>query len=200
MSFFDPPPDPPDRPRPVREPWRGDADDTVGGLVDFVAVLAKNEDAAVLVAGLTGYPAGFAVSLISITRKNHPYPPMFRHDSSEQLRFGMRFADGSKVTDSRSGPPPFGPRAGERMLHQRGGGGGGRRHAMSYWCAPLPPPGPLTFVCQWPHFGIELTEFEVEAGLILDAADRSFPLWPDDIGMPNPYGRPVPGPVGGDVP
>jgi hypothetical protein len=35
---------------------------------------------------------------------------------------------------------------------------------------PLPPPGPLAFVCAWPARGIPEVRVEIGAGLVLDAA------------------------------
>lgn len=63
------------------------------------------------------------------------------------FRFGIGFSDGTKVTDAMR----FGRRGqaepGERVLHPRGGGGGWRRYGLGFWCAPPPPPGPMSFVC-----------------------------------------------------
>ncbi|MGO8906438.1 MAG: hypothetical protein ACLQMH_12565 [Solirubrobacteraceae bacterium] len=54
-----------------------------------------------------------------------------------------------------------------------GGGGDGRNWKQTIWIWPLPPPGRLTFVCQSPAAGIELTRREVEAQLVLEAATRA---------------------------
>jgi hypothetical protein len=51
---------------------------------------------------------------------------------------------------------------------------------MSYWVWPLPPPGPVTFVCEWPAHGIGESRADVDARLIREAAVRAVPLWPDD--------------------
>jgi hypothetical protein len=45
---------------------------------------------------------------------------------------------------------------------------------------PLPPPGPLAFVCEWPAAGIAVTRSEIDAQLVLDAADRAQLIFPDD--------------------
>jgi hypothetical protein len=80
-------------------------------------------------------------------------------------------------------PPPepepalFGPPS------RRGGGW----HA-SQWVWPLPPPGPVAFVCEWPVAGIPESRAEIDAQVILDAASRAqvifsdddLPPWPDD--------------------
>jgi hypothetical protein len=38
---------------------------------------------------------------------------------------------------------------------------------------PLPPDGPLSFVCEWPVAGVELTRTEIDAALIIAAASRA---------------------------
>ena len=47
---------------------------------------------------------------------------------------------------------------------------------------PLPPAGPLEFVCEWPAFGIAESRAGIDAQLILDAARRSVRLWPENEG------------------
>jgi hypothetical protein len=47
---------------------------------------------------------------------------------------------------------------------------------------PLPPAGPLEFVCEWPAHVIPETRAGLEAQLVLDAAGRSTRLWPDGEG------------------
>jgi hypothetical protein len=111
----------------------------------------------------------------------------------EVLRFGVQFADGRKATSS---PLPVPPRDGSMnrlsvdsasgqgkspstapSLWRRGGGGTGNRYDQRYWLWPLPPPGPLAFVCEWPSEDVELTRVEVDAEPILQAADHAILLW-----------------------
>ena len=64
------------------------------------------------------------------------------------------------------------------LLIPRGGGGGGRHTSqVGYWVWPLPPPGPLAFVCEWRAVGIPLTRVEVDAAPIIAAARRATVLW-----------------------
>jgi hypothetical protein len=44
---------------------------------------------------------------------------------------------------------------------------------------PLPPIGPLFFVCEWPAAGIPLTRVEVDSERLRDAAGRSRELFPN---------------------
>jgi hypothetical protein len=59
-----------------------------------------------------------------------------------------------------------------------------RRHlalsALQWWVWPLPPAGPLEFICQWPVYGIGETRVGIDGQVILDAARRSVQLWPED--------------------
>ena len=92
------------------------------------------------------------------------------------LRFGVEFADGAKATNLPGPPGPPGEPAGPLLL-QRGGGGGGSRWDQTYWVWPLPPPGPLAFVCEWPAEEISLTRAEIDAELVLGAAAKAEILW-----------------------
>jgi hypothetical protein len=42
------------------------------------------------------------------------------------------------------------------------------------------PTGPLTFVCEWPARQIAESQVQIDARLVLDAAQRAVTLWPDD--------------------
>jgi hypothetical protein len=51
---------------------------------------------------------------------------------------------------------------------------------MNFWVWPLPPPGPVTFVCAWPRWEIPESRTDLDAGPILEAAARATDLWPED--------------------
>ena len=99
--------------------------------------------------------------------------------TDELLRFGVQFADGRKATnlDPRAHDPDQEP---DRPVLNYHGGGGGLAWDMGHWVWPLPPPGPFTFVCEWPARGIAESGAEIDAGSILEAAGRAVILWPDD--------------------
>lgn len=61
-----------------------------------------------------------------------------------------------------------------------GGGVDGWSFDMEYRVRPLPLPGPLAFVCEWPGRGIPASRMEVDGGAIRAAADAAVTLWPDD--------------------
>ena len=166
-------------------------------------LLARTDDVVVAVTDATGYPTGFEFKLVirSRTRSygiyDEPFdvghPTLWRHRRPgseippELLRFGIEFADGSKATNVTGPPfltpdeePPEGP-----LLLEHGGGGGGGDWDAKYWVWPLPPEGPLAFVCEWPAKGIPLTREEIDAGLVLAAASRAEKLWDDAGGTPS---------------
>jgi hypothetical protein len=51
---------------------------------------------------------------------------------------------------------------------------------MEYRVRPLPPPGPLAFICVWPGLGIAASRAEVDGAAISEAADAAVTLWPND--------------------
>lgn len=109
---------------------------------------------------------------------------------AEAFRFGVQFADGRKATNLAA-PWPTGPDETPEgpILVLHSGGGGGKSWTQNLWVWPLPPAGPLAFVCEWPAEGIELTRVAIDAGLILDAAERAETLW--DNGGPQEGGGSV---------
>jgi hypothetical protein len=199
VNFFDDPADQApefDEPEPHRVPWRGTSDDTTGVVVPLVRVLARTDDVAIIVGGLVAYPAGFDLTVITIARLLAKYGiapnprgygfPDSAYPAGAFLRFGLRFADGSKATHAGFGRGTRISGGGTRDLQPRGGGGGGRKYTSRYWCEPLPPPGSLGLVCEWPKYGIAETEDVISADLILAAAAQAKPIWPEDVGIPEP--------------
>ena len=193
MNFFDrfPPPAPPE-PEPSRPPAWAKPDATLGAMVAVETILARGDDAVIGVSGLTAYPNGFAFTLTAVLRqedrRGRTLHLAFQRDffddeppAPEFLRLGVQFADGAAATNLGGhqlfapGNDPAGP-----LLMQDGGGGGGRRYDMDFWVWPLPPPGPVTFVCAWPAQGIGESRADVDAALIRAAAARAIPLWPAD--------------------
>ena len=198
MSFFTPPEAVPDPPEAHRQPaWIGPADNILGAAVPLRLVLARNDNVALAITEATAYPNGVEFNLALRVRTfsrearralMHGGPfhgHFFRGDDPtdgippELLRLGVQLADGRKATTLDTHQwgheaEPAGP-----VLMQRGGGGGERSWDMRFWLWPLPPPGPLTFVTEWPLGGIAETRVETDAGPILDASAQAETLWPD---------------------
>jgi hypothetical protein len=91
--------------------------------------------------------------------------------------FSLLLSDGTQVDSGRPGgeSEPTGP-----ILRSHGGGGTTHSQFFRWWAWPLPPNGPLVFICQWSMYGIAETRVGIDAQLILDAAQRSVRLWPAD--------------------
>jgi hypothetical protein len=93
----------------------------------------------------------------------------------------VEFADRRKATNVDF--PWFAHRPDERkepegpVLIEHGGGGSDTRFEQGFWVWPLPPPGPLAFVCEWPSQSVPLTRVEIDASRIAEASKRAEVLW-----------------------
>lgn len=168
------------------------------GAVALEAVMAASAEAIVLVSVVWAYPVGFEYRLSIRLREPQPHGipeigPFFLPDNGhrapdapsirerEEFRFAVVFADG-RTTHSPSeekAPSAADPRpeAGiaVRALHE---GGTVQRWDSVSWVWPLPPPGPLAFLCAWPAMAIGETCVEIDTGPIREAASRAIELWP----------------------
>jgi hypothetical protein len=162
-------------------------------------VLSRSETATLSIAYLDAYPQGFeleidartTVAYDDFTREGDSGPDVFgrhwpmvgeRRDSlpAQLLRVGVQFADGRRATNIAGHDRPVqGP-----VMWPLSGGGHGRAGESSfhggYWISPLPPPGPVTVVCEWPAVGIPTVRHDVDAQGILDGAQRAEAIFPDD--------------------
>jgi hypothetical protein len=211
-DFFEPAPAPP-APEPERfrpPPWFGPPDGTLPGVVALELILARTDAVAVCITRLSAYPTGFEFDLLTMTAADADDelldPMLFGHRRHrahrglagippEMLRVGVQFADGGKATNT-SGfhRPDDDPPAGPVMLGGGGGGGGGRWR-QTEWVWPLPPPGPVTFVCEWPAAGIPLTRHDLDAQTILDAAARATVIFSEEHLPVRPSATAVTGPA-----
>jgi len=194
MSFFDPPPPPPSlsvAEVEYRQPvWLGPPANVLPGVVPVELLIACTDETAVAVIGIRAYPTGFGFTL-SVrlrrlsARQQDPnlFDVAFEGDqiAAAFLRFGVQFADGAKATNLPrydvhrcDDAEPTAP-----VLTAHGGGGGGLAWDIDQWVWPLPPAGPLAFVCEWPARQIDESRVELDARLVLQAAERAATLWPD---------------------
>lgn len=180
---------PPPVPAPKR-PW-APPQHVLGVVVPESFVLVRTEEVAVAVWGLTVFASGLRFTVASMSRRSRL--PMdrsslrFRFEEgsqvpSEVLRFGLSCADGSQAvnTEQQTVLQQLARQDQDsRVLFPEGGRGSGTEFLQGYWCWPLPPPGEIAFFCEWPAFGIPLTEHKITAEPILTAASRSQSIWPE---------------------
>jgi hypothetical protein len=192
-DFFEPPPKAvvPEQRRYRIPPWFGAPRGTLPGVVGVERILARTEKVAVCATRLAAYPTGFEFDVVTMTADNDDLDPLMFHAHHrlhgsagdeippEMLRLGVQFADGSKATNTggfhHDRQPPAGP-----VMHAGGGGGGGGSWRQTQWVWPLPPPGGLVLVCEWPAMNIPLTRSELDAQTILDAAARAQVVFSDE--------------------
>lgn len=155
-------------------------------MVAIERVLARNERAAVYVGRCAAYPAGFEFEVRVLAAAAGLDPslngPYARHSGdgnnyTDMLRFGIEFSDGARATNVRYPTPADGPPA-PPYLRGMGGRGSTTSWSQSFWVWPLPPPGPLTFVCEWPAADISQTQTKIDAQTIIDAGARSIVIFP----------------------
>lgn len=176
------------RPEPVRPAWMK-ADDALPRILAVEEMIARTDAVAIALSGLWCYANGFEFGLEVLLREPDRYGRLFsrmHHPMLEPgealppefLRVGITFANGTAATNlpgtfARALPDPGRP----LMFPSSGSGGGNRGYSSRFWVWPLPPPGPMTVVCEWPHFGVAETGVTLDAQLVLDAAARVTALW-----------------------
>jgi hypothetical protein len=189
MSFFDvPATEEPEE--PARPPWFGPPDDEVGVVIVIERAVARTQQALVSVRSTTVYREGFSVAVAAyraVASEDDDELDLWDDmafmrgrgaDADEVLRFGVEFANGSKATNLdrfpqvKRGELPSSP-----VLTGGPQGGGGSRTDLSYWVWPLPPPGPLAFVCEWPSEAIPVSRIVIEGDVVRDAAVQARRIW-----------------------
>jgi hypothetical protein len=207
VPFFEIPPPPADE-----EDDDGNDDEFVpsgrearflGGALPLELLVARSEQAAVVVRDIVAFPDGFNLTVVAHVRRE-PRPRRGRRFHTgiamnrmhmmdvaddgtlpdEFLRLGVQFPDGARVTNLQEPAWMTSPDATEPMHGMESGGGGGSNVRMetSFWVWPLPGAGELVVACEWPAYGIPETMTAIDAALVTDAAARAQPIWPDEIG------------------
>jgi hypothetical protein len=200
VSFFDRPARV-DRTKLVLAAWHRRRTEVLPGVAPVALLLARTDDTAVALTDVRGYPDGFTFLLrlrwgpTADPDEQPPWPvPMLGSPDplggepfpDKLLRFGVQFADGRQVTNMDGYPyvpeelPPDQPvlTEGGGLGSEGGGLGRGASWDLDQAVQPLPPPGPLAFVCAWPGRGIPESRVEIDAGLVLDAAAAAVPYFP----------------------
>jgi hypothetical protein len=186
-----------------QRPW-GRPERILGSPLSINFLLAQSDNAAVQVQHLTAFPTGSEFQVVAyavLTEEVEVWDPMFGlaglrgragkdpYDLADDvLRLSVAFSDGTRAHNLR---PPMDPCPGETRYLEPGRGGAVRSEDgtlwttdSTFWVWPLPSPGEVTFVCEWPKFGIEETRHAIDAQLILDATKFATPILPKKPGEP----------------
>jgi hypothetical protein len=171
----------------VPRPWHAPESEIPAIVPIDTLRFAPSEQAAIAIVGISAYSQGIEIFVAQRIRPGvpgfdeGPVPgaPARPRAEPQAFEISLRLADGREVISGRSSgdAKPAGP-----ILQPRGGGGTAHSLLRRWWAWPLPPPGPLEFVCWWPLYGITETRTSIDAQLILDAAQRSIKLWPEHEG------------------
>jgi hypothetical protein len=137
------------------------------------------EQTAIAITGMSAYSNGFEFFMTRLIRPDilgwdeDPMPGAPRGMLTERQSFqiSLQLSDGRMIT---SGKSPVDAEPTEPILRSRGGGGTSHYTLLRWWAWPLPPSGPLEFICQ---LGTSETRVGMDAQLILDAARRSIRVW-----------------------
>jgi hypothetical protein len=183
VGFFRKSPDPEPAPRLVHHPWNPPEAELPGIVPIDTLHFDRSEQAAVAIIGISAYARGFEFFLARRIRPGtpgldqDPTPDMVRRGEPADFPVSVQFSDGRTAISGRprGDSEPTGP-----LLQSRGGGGTSHSQLLRWWVWPLPPAGPVEFICQWPVYGIGETRIGIDGQLILDAARRSVQLWPED--------------------
>jgi hypothetical protein len=163
--------------------------------VGLDVILVRRPDLVIWVADALAFPSGLSFGL-NVQRRERsdetrragavPTAPLFFGPADpDGPRFGLRLADGRKVVVQRLGDmKPFLRKPDRPILRPRSGSGGGHASRAEMWLWPLPPPGPLTFVCARAAEGVDETSAQIDAAPILAAAANAVEMWPDDRPLP----------------
>ena len=179
-----------------RPPWTGRPQGPPLGVAVSDLLLARSELASVYLDYVDAYPEGFELEIRAVAsiaydefeRKGGRWVPDIFGGGERQdvlppqlLRIGVQYADGRAATNIGGHDSPVG---GPVMQALRGGGRGGQDGSefhQSYWVSPLPPPGPVAVICEWPAGQIPVVRREIDARSILDAAERARPMFGDGL-------------------
>jgi hypothetical protein len=176
--------------------WMSPPRGWVPGGVAIAGLVWKSEVASVFITKLAAFPTGFSFTLNTLLSSPgveglDPYRhagPWSRDEDRhelppELLRFGIEYPDG-RATSFEHWPTRFtlakeDPDPARHLVLNSGDGGawGSQEGYMDCWVWPLPPPGSVSFICEWPKAGIAEAKRDLEADLIRAAAEQAEAIW-----------------------
>lgn len=182
-----------------RPAWFGPPEEELGAVVPLGLVVGRSEQAVIALSHVVVHSTGVAFEVTALARgladadANRLFHEQHLFDEQGEppeafLRFGLELPGGARVSNlagraarRRYTSPdvePDGP-----VFVQHGGGGGsagGGRISMrpGYWLWPLPQPGPIGIVVEWPALGVSLSRAALDGAELVAAVERVVPLWP----------------------
>ncbi len=168
---------PPPRPAPQRRvprPWDPPQTEFPGIVPINTLQFGRSEQAALAITGMSACSNGFEISVTALIHPGATASTRRRQTAAcsptSPYQIRLQLADGRTVASGRS-HGDSGPT--RPMLRPCGGGGTSHYQHSRWWAWPLPPSGPLEFICHWPTPGTGETRVGIDAQLILDAARQS---------------------------
>ena len=159
----------PEHRRPIR-PDRlhpGPPDHVLGQPVPAQVVIARTPTVVVAVDRVVAYPNGFELGVTARTQ-DEPVPG--------SLETGHRRSwSGTAAFPSQSLQVRL---EGGLTVVPVSGSGTQARFDQRYWVMPLPPPGPVRVLVEWPDRDLPETQAELDGAAIVEAAARAETLWP----------------------
>jgi hypothetical protein len=170
--------------------WLGPGHGVLPGYLPDRLVLFRTPDVVMTVGRFDVYPTGIELTLELMLRAEdddgwshlpwearRPLPASDHEIPDELLRLGVIYADGSTWSNLDAVPRSLDEAPPAPVVFGRGGGGGGGSWSMRHWLWPLPPPGPLTFVAEWPRFATGECHATIDAARLLAAGEQAETLW-----------------------
>ena len=178
--------------------WRGPPKDILGCAVPVQQFVARTDHIVVALQQVVAFPEGCVLSLHVavqrgsldestwnglVTSHSRRYPEF--PQPGDDLKFGVRFPDGSRDTTVGHAFPGWAhptDRPEPPMLVEAGSQSSGgdlfyQRH-WRLWLWPLPPLDSFEFVIEWHSMGIDMTSIQLDGSAIVRAAERAQPYWP----------------------
>lgn len=188
-------PEPPPTPVPppvVRVPeWAHPPDGVAPGLSDQRLIMFHTDTAAMTIDRFEVYPTGTVfTATVALRQPRTEFRPAMpwqlegprqHSDPDEIFRLGVLFSDGARWTNldalnannsDRGDEPPT------IVVSGQSGSNGPVGFESKFWLWPLPPSGALTFVVEWPAYGIEESSASVDVDALRSCVDRSLRFWP----------------------